>query len=336
MTQPPVVSILTPNFNRAAFVAETLDSLLAQDYPHWECLVVDDGSEDDSPAMVQAYAQRDGRIRFLRRDRPPKGACCCRNIGVEHSRGKYVMFLDTDDLLEPFCLAQRVAAMESRPELDFGIFPALLFRNRPHDLNLLWNIDTGEELLERQFRQDAVCQGTGPLFTRAAFDRLGRWDEGLHLWQDIDLFLRAYIQDYRCALFFDRPPDLHIRRFEGSLSRSSFFTPPKTASRIRIVRRAVALLKIHGKQHRLQEARFMLAELILGAARMGRHALVGRLIRWGICQGCLDHAEGRLLSRLALLYRWRLHRLPVVKRAMGRAQAPFICTTRMCLVPHRP
>lgn len=65
------------------------------------------------------------------RDREPKGACTCRNIAVENARGRYVLFLDTDDLLAPFCLAQRVAVLDSQPDLDFAVFSMLLFTGSP-------------------------------------------------------------------------------------------------------------------------------------------------------------------------------------------------------------
>jgi len=167
-----IVSILTPNFNRASFVAETLESILAQTYLNWECIVVDDGSTDNSPDIIKNYAKKDARIKLFNRRRSPKGACTCRNEGVNISTGKYVMFLDTDDLLEPFCLAQRVKTMFDNPTLDFAIFPSLLFRNQPYDLNLWWNIDKPEPELIRQFHQDAICQGTGVLWKKEAFNRI--------------------------------------------------------------------------------------------------------------------------------------------------------------------
>src|SRR3974390_1720740 len=123
----PTVSILTPSFNREDLVAEMLDSVAAQSYPLWENIVVDDGSNDRTKEIVAAYAARDRRFKLFDRAGGLKGACTCRNEGVARSSGQYIMFLDTDDVIEPFCLEQRVGAMESRPELDFAIFPGLMF-----------------------------------------------------------------------------------------------------------------------------------------------------------------------------------------------------------------
>ena len=69
-----VVTICTPSFNRADLIRETLDSLVSQTFPEWEMIVVDDGSTDNSIDIIREYSRRDPRIRFLNRDRDPKGA----------------------------------------------------------------------------------------------------------------------------------------------------------------------------------------------------------------------------------------------------------------------
>jgi glycosyltransferase involved in cell wall biosynthesis len=333
MTQP-TVAILTPSFNREDLVAETLDSILAQTYPHWENIVVDDGSTDGTKAVVAAYAARDPRIRVFDRSRDPKGACTCRNQGVELTSADYVMFLDTDDILEPFCLEQRVAAMEARPELDFAIFPSLMFDKVPHDLGLWWNVDKpDEDELSRQFRQDAICQGTGVLWRKDAFERLGMWDEQLLLWQDIELFLRAYIRGFRYAKFFDLPPDLHNRVNHASLSRRAFFTPEKMQSRARVVRRAVELLKENGLDQRVREARFMLAEIVSGAARSGQSSIAGELIEWGEAQGVLSRAESAELRRLSWLYRTRAARLPGLRNLSRVTERRFSAPSTLGRIP---
>ena len=95
---------------------ETLDSLRAQQDPRWEAVVVDDGSTDDSPAMIEAAAAADPRIRFYRRSRDPKGACTCRNEAIALAHGDLLVFLDTDDLVTPECVRQRVVMMNAKPD----------------------------------------------------------------------------------------------------------------------------------------------------------------------------------------------------------------------------
>lgn len=94
----PLVSILIPNYNKGPYLSETLDSVLAQTYTNWECIVVDDHSTDNSWEILVTYAQRDFRIKIFRRpDNKKKGGNAARNFAIEKARGEYVAFLDSDD-----------------------------------------------------------------------------------------------------------------------------------------------------------------------------------------------------------------------------------------------
>lgn len=311
----PLISFITPSFNRQKLVAETLDSLLGQEDPRWESVMVDDGSTDKTAEIIESYCKKDSRFRFFRRDREPKGACICRNIGVERAQGRYVVFLDTDDLVAPHCAGQRVRTMEANPDLDFGVFQSMSFEHRPGDLKLWWNIDKpGVDELSRQFRQDSLCQGTGPAFTKESFARVGMWDETLTLWQDIDLFFRLYIQGYRYRKFFQLPADVHIREYPHSLSRSDFFARHKLESRFRVVQTAVQLLAQTGQHGRVREARYMAYEIISGAARSNNHDLAGQIARWAGRNGVLDGTELATVGRFCIASRFRLTRFEPVAR----------------------
>ena len=331
------VSIITPSFNREAFVSQTLDSLLAQTYESWENVVVDDGSTDKTKEIISEYAVRDSRIKLYDRDEKikPKGACACRNQGVDLCEGKYLIFLDTDDLLEPFCLEQRAQVMEDNPELDFAIFPSLMFREKPHDLGLWWNIDKETDELTRQFHQDAICQGTGVIWRKSAFNRIGQWDEALYLWQDIDLFFRAYIQDYKYQKFFNLPPDLHNRRLESSLSRADFFSMTKMQSRIEVVKRAVKLLKDNRKEAYIREARYMTAEITSGLSRVGEQKGALEIIAWAKGESVLNDSEISGLKKMLFFRSFKLDKLPWVTKKIRQLESQFSsadCT--MCVLPY--
>lgn len=329
------VTLCMPAFNRDGLVAETLDSVLAQTFPHWELRVVDDGSTDRTKDIVADYARRDARITLEDRQGGTKGACTCRNQAVLESSADYVMFLDTDDIIEPFCLDQRVRAMDSKPDIDFGIFPGLMFETVPGDLRLWWNVDKpGTDELGRQFRQDAIAQGTGILFRREAFVRIGMWDTSLLIWQDIDLFFRAFIQGYRYAKFFDLPPDLHNRTNHGSLSRKGFFARDKQESRATVLRRAVALLLENGTADRVREARFMASEIIMGAARSHYFALADEMLRWTQAESVLTADEQRRLTRFVWLHRLRLGQLSAARRYSERVVATFSTECTLGRMPY--
>ncbi len=106
-----LVSIVTPAYKAAAFVGQTIESVLAQDYQDWELHIVDDRSPDDTAAVVERYAARDPRVRLIRLGRNG-GAAMARNASLEAARGRYVAFLDSDDLWLPGKLSRQLAFMK--------------------------------------------------------------------------------------------------------------------------------------------------------------------------------------------------------------------------------
>ena len=109
----PLVSIIIPTYNRAHLIGETLDSVLAQTYTNWQCIVVDDGSTDNALNVYNTYKAKDMRFVFMdRHESKPKGANACRNTGLEYATGDYVVFFDSDDLMTPNHLEVKVSAMQ--------------------------------------------------------------------------------------------------------------------------------------------------------------------------------------------------------------------------------
>jgi glycosyltransferase involved in cell wall biosynthesis len=99
MTEP-LVSIIIPTYNRSSVIRETLDSVFAQTYNNWECIIVDDGSTDNTSNVVLTYVAKDKRFHYYKRpDTHNEGGNGARNYGLEISKGVYVQFLDSDDLL---------------------------------------------------------------------------------------------------------------------------------------------------------------------------------------------------------------------------------------------
>ena len=302
-----LVSIITPSFNCTKLVYETLESLLAQSNHHWECIIVDDGSTDGTLETIDKYVQQDSRFKLFARDRSPKGACTCRNIGVNMSRGDYLIFLDTDDLLAPHCIEQRTEIMERHSQLDLAIFPSAIFNNRPYDVNKWWNVETDRDLLTRQLHQDAICQGTGCIWKKSSFINIGMWNESLMIWQDIDLFLRTWIQDYQYLVCFEHEADLHYRK-HASLSGSNFFQRAKVESRCKVIKDAIHLMNKCDKIEFVRETRFLLAETVVGAARSSQCDLAKDLLEFGLLMGVIKPHEHTLLHRVILAcrtYVWR-------------------------------
>jgi glycosyltransferase involved in cell wall biosynthesis len=95
-----LVSIIIPTYNRGHLISETLDSILAQSYTNWECIIVDDRSSDNTDEIILQYINKDNRFKYFKRPKEKhKGANVCRNIGLNNFEGDYVVFFDSDDLM---------------------------------------------------------------------------------------------------------------------------------------------------------------------------------------------------------------------------------------------
>ncbi len=113
MSNKPEVSIITPNYNTARFIGETIESVLAQTFPDWEMIIVDDASTDDSPEILQSFAEKDPRIKpvFLDKNR---GQGHARNLATDLAQGRFLGFLDSDDIWHPEKLERHLAFMKDR------------------------------------------------------------------------------------------------------------------------------------------------------------------------------------------------------------------------------
>ena len=112
-TQPKKVkvSIITPVFNAQRYLGDCVESVLNQTFEHWEHILVDDCSTDNSARIIKGYAEKDDRIRYVKLSEN-SGAGAARNRAIEESKGKYIAFLDSDDLWNSEKLARQVAFME--------------------------------------------------------------------------------------------------------------------------------------------------------------------------------------------------------------------------------
>lgn len=121
-----LVSIIMPCLNSEATIAEAIQSIISQDYPSIEVIVIDDGSVDSTYSIVQEYISKDSRIKSFR-NTGERGVAMARNVGLRAANGKYVCFLDSDDYLLPGSIRRRVAlAAKNSLNLVFGSYVRLL------------------------------------------------------------------------------------------------------------------------------------------------------------------------------------------------------------------
>lgn len=196
----PSVSVVVPTFNRANTVSRTLDSLHAQTSDAWEVILIDDGSTDSTQEVLEQAA--DGvRVRWAPRDADRrKGANACRNQGAALARGNYLIFLDSDDVLTPACIEQRVAACQEAPGHALWVFDSEV---RKRGKATVFNRDP-EQRTEANylamFLTDAIpWLIMSPLWERDAFLKLGGFDEGIQRHQDAELHIHALAAGLKVA-----------------------------------------------------------------------------------------------------------------------------------------
>lgn len=114
--ETPLVSIITPNYNGAKFLAGTIESVRAQSFTNWEMLVVDDGSSDNSVSIVEDFSRRDPRIRPLKTTfkKVARGPGAARNTGIDQAKGRYIAFLDSDDKWRKDKLEEQIQFMSAK------------------------------------------------------------------------------------------------------------------------------------------------------------------------------------------------------------------------------
>lgn len=140
----PLVSIIIPTYNRAHLIGETLDSILAQTYQNWECIVVDDGSIDNSEEIILNYNSNDSRIHFFRRPQKSiKGAPTCRNIGLEKACGEYIIFFDSDDLMTSDHIQKKITPLLSL-DYDFSITKTKYYNEVDESIERYYNFEQFE------------------------------------------------------------------------------------------------------------------------------------------------------------------------------------------------
>ena len=193
-----LISIITPCYNQGEYISETLESICSQTVDCWECIVIDDGSSDNSVGIVKRYEKRDKRIKLVCQENA--GPSAARNRGASIAHGAYLMFLDSDNKIESTYLELGLRYMDKHPECTLYYSKIGLFGEATGDYgkhytsykNLLFNNSI-----------DCCC-----IIKKGDFERVKGFDEKMQGYEDWELFIRllyqhdCVYQDHRTLFYY--------------------------------------------------------------------------------------------------------------------------------------
>lgn len=309
-TVPPV-SIVIPAYNHGAYLAAAIESVLAQDYPDLELIVLDDGSTDNTREVLSRYGDR-----FHWETQVNMGQAATLNKGWRMARGEILGYLSADDWLLPGAIRRTVQALLARSDAlvaycDFELADprgAAIRRVRAADFSL-------EAML-----LDLACPpGPGALFRRIAFERAGGWNPEFRLMGDFDFWLRLA----RHGTFMHVPETLAAWRVHPSSQSFAVVSEERAAEPVRIVRAFFDLPGLEPRLTRLARRSLARAYLVSGQfhARSSRYRAAARSV-YAACRAyplaLLKPASWRLV--LNALFSQPVHRLLWAARSLRKVR----------------
>lgn len=250
----PKLSVIIPCYNNGRYLIEMLNCFISQTATNWEVIIVDDGSTDDTPSLIKNYSANDDRITFLQRDREPKGSVVCRNIGFEHSTGKYICHLDADDLVSNTFVEHRVKFMEENPDIDYASFCAKTFKDGDTALPSYStqtktygvNLHT-KDLLEDFLSADYSFSVWNNIYRRESIVDLP-WDENVKIYTDFSFVVPGILKGLNHKFSGLKEVDYYYRTFSkkgtstGNMC-SNFVSDEKCESTLYLFKKTLASLK---------------------------------------------------------------------------------------------
>ena len=182
----PVISVITPTYNRADFLPEAVRSVLDQTFQDFELLIVDDGSTDKTPETLEPFL-KDQRVRY--EFQPNQGQSVARNRALEKARGQFICFLDSDNAWLPDKLEHQLAAFNQHPEVDVVYGDIVTIDEQGHELSRKNMRRYSGHIAAHMLKDNCVSMNTA-MARRVCFDEMGGMSGKRRVADDYDLWLR--------------------------------------------------------------------------------------------------------------------------------------------------
>jgi teichuronic acid biosynthesis glycosyltransferase TuaG len=242
--EAPRVSAIIPTYNYARYAAAAVESALSQSFKDLEIVVVDDGSTDETAETLRPFGRC---IRYIRQAH--RGLAAARNMGIRVSRGRYLAFLDSDDLWLPDKTSMQIAQLDPNPAVGLVYCEAALFTEAspteiPHSY---WAHHPSGRILPSLLRHNVVPSPT-PMVRREMFDQVGLFDESLGACEDWDMWIRiAQVSEFG---YVDRV----LAKYRLHSANMSLDHERMMRNRFRVLEKAFAAAGVSAEARRLRRS----------------------------------------------------------------------------------
>ncbi|MBX7203023.1 MAG: glycosyltransferase family 2 protein [Bacteroidia bacterium] len=227
--QLPLVSVIVPAYNYGHLLHETLENLCEQTHKNWECIIVDDGSQDNTAEIAKQWVNKDPRFLYIYQQNA--GLSAARNTGIHAAKGSFIQLQDADDLLSPLKLARQLEVFEQQPDTDIVYGEVRFFTTENKAARYLaldcssthWMPGSSSanqlQLIKDLFRVNLYAVNC-PLIRKEVFEKIGNFDTALRSVEDWDYWCRCAFAGI--SFYFDPSPEAWalVRTHENSMSRN--------------------------------------------------------------------------------------------------------------------
>tara|TARA_B100001287_G_scaffold144355_1_gene121384 strand:+ start:15914 stop:16873 length:960 start_codon:yes stop_codon:yes gene_type:complete len=204
-----MISIIIPNYNKSEYLVDTINSVKSQTYQNWECIIVDDFSNDNSVEIIVNEIKNDDRFTLLK-NKSNKGGGFTRNLGIKKSSGEYILFLDSDDFLSNNCFENRISFLKNKSNIDYVIFKMGTFYKTIGDSKLIWSDFSGDHL-KRFLSHSLPWHTMMVLWRKKTLIDLNGFQESFKRCQDVELHTRALISNFKYEISLNSESDCFFR-----------------------------------------------------------------------------------------------------------------------------
>jgi glycosyltransferase involved in cell wall biosynthesis len=230
MSYAPLASIIIPCFNQSNFLLEAVLSVINQSFRNWECIIIDDGSTDNTYQVAMKCCSLDKRVKYNKKENG--GLSSARNAGIRIATGDYIQLLDSDDIIEKDKLEKTLSFYKQVPANTILFSGSRYFEDLSRDkLQVLGrssliphvdlNIDDTLETQRTLIRKRNFCVISAPIYPRVIFEKVGFFDEDLKALEDWDFHLRCSTAGYKFNYISIVQGRTLIRLHDASMMRNT-------------------------------------------------------------------------------------------------------------------